>query len=106
MIGFLRKGRPPIEEDAINSGIKTSSSPWPIADKMARILYIRNPSQPDDCLSGAMAAVHPSHPAAVRHVHRGGDVPCRGRSSRRMTAKSGDDHRCFPAAGADLAGDV
>ena len=62
---------------------------------MARILYIRNPSQPDDCLSGPWRRVHPSHPAALPDVHRGGDVPVAGQV--RPTTASGDDHRCYPA---------
>lgn len=63
---------------------------------MARILYIRNPSQPDDCLSGAMAAyirrIPPrfdSFTDAVTYLSRA--------KFEADDGKSGDDHRCFPA---------
>ena len=63
---------------------------------MARIIYIRNPSQPDDCLSGAMAAyirrIPPrfdSFSDAVAYLSRA--------KFEADDGKSGDDHRCFPA---------
>lgn len=63
---------------------------------MARILYIRNPSQPDDCLSGAMAAYIRRIPPrfalftdAVAYLARA--------KFEADDGKSGDDRRCYPA---------
>lgn len=63
---------------------------------MARIVYIRNPAQPDDCLSGAMGAYIRRIPPrfatfseAVQHLSRA--------KFQADDGKSGDDRRCYPA---------
>ena len=63
---------------------------------MARIVYIRNPSQPDDCLSGAMGAYIGRIPPrfatfsdAVAYLSRA--------KFEADDGKSGDDTRCYPA---------
>ena len=63
---------------------------------MARIVYIRNPAQPDDCLSGAMAEYIRRIPprfarfsVAVAYLSRA--------KFEADDGKSGDDSRCFPA---------
>lgn len=63
---------------------------------MARVVYIRNPSQPDDCLSGAMGAyiarIPPRFAAfsdAVAYLSRA--------KFEADDGKSGDDSRCYPA---------
>ena len=94
MIGFLRKGAA-IEEDAINSGIKTSSSPWPIADKWrASCTYATRHSLTTVCRgpwprTSVASRRFGTFTEAVTYLSRA--------KFEADDGKSGDDHRCFPA---------
>ena len=63
---------------------------------MARIIYIRNPSQPDDCLSGAMAAYIRRIPPRFETFTEAVTYLSRAKFEA-DDGKSGDDHRCYPA---------
>jgi len=63
---------------------------------MARIVYIRNPAQPDDCLSGAMAAYIRRIPPKFATFSEAVAYLSRAKFEA-DDGKSGGDSRCFPA---------